>query len=68
MGISRKAKVRGFEISERGKKVNISEGGESDVAERGGEYYFEFSRPAELFRALSMLVGLILEELKGFVI
>lgn len=67
-GISRIAKVRGFEISERGKKVNISEGGESVVAERGGEYYIEFSRPSELFRALSMLVGLIQEGRKGFVI
>ncbi len=67
-GILRIAKLRGFEISENGKKVNISKGSELTLTEKGGEYYITFSRPSELFRALSMLTGLINEGRTDFVV
>ena len=38
-GILRIAKLRGFEISESGKKVSISKGSELTLTEKGGEYY-----------------------------
>ena len=65
-GLLRIADVRGFEISENGKKVNISKGNGLSVAERNGEYYIEYSLPSEFFRAVSMLAGLIQENRTGF--
>ena len=59
-GIEIISKIRGFELSDNGLPVHVKSSADGlAIAEKNGEYYIEYSRRNEFFRATSMLVGLI---------